>query len=375
MRERTRIYALIAWLAAAYPASSQLRQSRASSPEINPDRRVTFRLQAPNASQVKLWGEWITRANTVENLVRDSDGTWVVTVGPLDPGIYAYSFRVDGLRVLDPRNPMVKTGRDGADANLFEVSGNSPAFYNPRAVPQGTVHLHAYESSTGLGQRRVVVYTPADYLVNRRARYPVLYLLHGSGDTETGWTDVGRAHVIADNLIAEKRARPMIIVMPQGHSAPPGRPEENPMRNGELVEQDLLTDVLPLVEKVYRVEKRGKERGIAGLSMGGFQALAFGLKHPDKFHHIGIFSAGVYGMEGEKQLLDSVRLRKLASPSGLFWIGIGDRDFLLKNAQRLDAMLTEQDIKHDYMMKANAGHTWLFWRECLVEFLPKLFRE
>lgn len=342
-------------------------------PEVHSDRRATFRLKAPKASVVKLWGDWITRFNTTEALEKNEAGLWVVTVGPLPPGKHSYLFIVDDLPMADPNNSRLVLGRDGIEANLIDVPGSAPLPEDERNVPHGIVHTHWYQSSLGLGQRRFLVYTPPDYAVARRAMYPVLVLLHSSGSTETAWTNVGYANLIADNLIAEKRMRPMLIVMSYGWSSAPGEADRDPVANADLVEQDLLRDVMPSVESLYRVERGLQNTAIAGSSMGGFQALEYVLRNPDRFGSIGVFGAGAHGPEGSKRVADTVATGKLRR-MGLFWIGIGDKDSLQRDAQALDAVLVKGNVQHQYAVTPGAGHTWLFWRQCLAGFLPQLFR-
>ena len=350
-------------------AASSLAQPRnaAKSLQVYPDRRITFRLDAPNASEVKLWGDWITRFNTTEALTKNEAGIWAVTVGPLSPGKHSYLFIVDQLVAPDPSNAAVAVNAEGFEANLIDVSGNASLPAEQRDVPHGAVHMHWYKSSVGLGERRFLVYTPPNYAAKRGDRYPLLLLLHGSGGTEADWTNIGSANFIADNLLKEKLMRPMLIVMPDdGKEAPTDR-------NTDRVEQDLLRDVIPAVESLYRVERGARHRAIAGESMGGYQALAYGLRHTETFGNIGVFSAGAHGAEGRNQVMEAVAAGKLKR-FGLFWIGIGGKDPLPADAQALADALTQHNIRHQYVVTPDAGHTWLFWRGCLAEFLPLLFQ-
>ena len=264
-------------------------------------------------------------------------------------------------------------GSEGAEANLITVPGEAPLPDDLRNVPHGAVHTHWYESSVGLGQRRFLVYKPPGYSADRSFRYPLLVLLHGSGSTEAGWTNVGYANLIADNLIAEGRLRPMLIVMPNGHNSGPAEPGRNKVVDADRVEQDLVRDVIPLVESLYRVERGPANTAIAGASMGGYQALAYGLRRPERFGNIGVFSAGAHGVEGTSQVTAAISAGKFRR-IGLFWIGIGENDPMLKDAQALDRVLAQHKIQHRYVVTPDAGHTWLFWRRCLAEFLPQLFR-
>jgi enterochelin esterase family protein len=332
------------------------------SPEVHLGQRVTFRLSAPKAMEVKLWGEWISKFNTVEPMQKGSDGTWSATVGPLEPNLYSYIFLVDGVVVPDPNNANAYLGRDGYAGNLVDVPGPAPKLYQPRPVAHGVLHRHTYNSATGLGLRDAIVYTPPEYHKNPRKKYPVLYLLHGSGDTEHNWTDTGRAEVIADNLIAAGQLRPLIIVMPDGHAAGP---------NGrDAVDQDLRKDLIPLIESAYRTVRHRSARAIAGLSMGAFQALWYGLDHPELYGGIAVLSGGVVDETGELQV---TRFAEKKLPVNPFWLAIGDRDRNLPFARRLDQSLTSNKIAHQLSIAPDSGHTWPFWRQALADLLPNLF--
>jgi enterochelin esterase family protein len=340
------------------------------SPDVLPDKRVTFRLRAPKANEVILRGEWMTEEKQ-RPLEKGENGAWSVTVGPIAPGIYTYSFQVDSVSIVDPLNPSVKGGVRGV-SSYVEVLGESPAVYQVRDVPHGTVSVSWYQSGVLNQTRRVVVYTPPGYERDQKRRYPVLYLLHGSGDTEMEWTSFGRANLVADNLIAEGKAKPMIIAMPFGHATIAGAPAER-NRNTSLFEDDLLKHVLPLVESKYHVAAGQKNRAIAGLSMGGFQSIEVGLKHLDLFGNIGVFSAGVRE-DFETRFADV-----LAKPADLnkklavFWIGIGEKDFLLKSTDLLESILNKHEIKHT-LRKSEGAHQWSVWRLYLSEVLPLLFK-
>lgn len=372
MSTAVRLHVLL--LFTALVCFAQLSAGAVKSPEVHSDSRVSFRLKAPKASAVRLWGDWITRFNTTEALEKNEAGEWAVTVGPLPPGRHSYIFIVDGLAVADPSNTSLAVGREGIEANLIDIPGAGRPPDDERDVPHGTVHMHWYKSSIGLGQRRFLVYTPPGYALAGSTRYPVLVLLHGSGSTEMAWTQVGYANLIADNLIAARRMRPMLIVLPNGWSSAPGQPDRDPVTNGDLVEQDLLRDVFPMTESIYRLERGSRHSAIAGASMGGFQALEYALRNPERFGSIGIFSAGAHGPE-VIQRVDNAAAKGKFDRAGLFWIGIGEKDPFPKDAQALDAVLVKHKVPHQYIVGPNAGHTWLFWRTCLTEFLAQLFSD
>src|SRR5262245_60201385 len=242
------------------------------SPEVHPDRSVTFRVRAPKASEVNLFGDWMT-PNTQQAMTRDEQGVWSATIGPLEPGLAIYTFTVDGVTTPDPVNPRIKL-RARTSASLVNVPGYPPELWEARDVPHGAVEVN-WEKSKVIGDTRAYyVYTPPGYDPARSMRYPVLYLLHGNNDTAAGWTDVGKANFILDNLVAEKKALPMILVMPWGHAVPYGGPQSN---NIATFERYLIGEVIPQVERKYRVARGREDRAIVGLSMGGGHALQIGL--------------------------------------------------------------------------------------------------
>jgi enterochelin esterase family protein len=341
------------------------------SPEVHPDKRVTFRLRAPKASEAMLRGEWMTEEKQ-RAFEKGEGGVWSVTVGPLTPQIYSYSFVVDGVSMVDPRNPMIKGGVRSV-SSYVEVPGDKPALYQTREVPHGTVSVNWYQSSVLSQTRRVVVYTPPGYDQDSKKRYPILYLLHGSGDTEMEWSAYGRANLIADNLIAEGKSKPMIIAMPFGHATLSTVPGER-NRNTSLFEDDLMKCVAPMVESKYRVASGPKSRAIAGLSMGGFQSIEVGLKHLDFFGNIGVFSAGVRD-DFESRFTDVLsKPQDLNKKLDVFWIGIGEKDFLLKSSELLESILNKRDIRHVFV-KTDGAHQWMVWRRYLAELLPLLFQK
>ena len=352
--------------------------------EVRPDRTVLFRLAAPDAASVMLNGDFLEAPPAVQgapppsgsrNMTKDDDGVWTITVGPLHPAVYNYSFIVDGVRNIDPSNPMVKLG-DRSSESMFEVPGDKPAVYDIQQVPHGTVHINWYHSVSLGAPRSIYVYTPPGY-EEGKAKLPVLYLLHGSGDTEAGWVEIGRANLILDNLLAAGTAKPMIVVMPYGRPLPEvmlvpsaGR---GPANADDLFGNDLLRDVIPYVEKLYRVSTKADDRALAGLSMGGGQALRTGLSHLDTFHYIGAFSAAARG-NPEEAFKDffadpAAANRKLK----LFYIACGKADGLFAGSQALNDALEKHQIKHRFA-PSEEGHVWRNWRNYLADFAPQLFR-
>jgi len=333
---------------------------------------VTFRLRAPQAREVTVSGEW---GGKPQELAKDEQGIWSATIGPLAPEIYGYSFTVDGLRIADPGNPALKPMRSPT-TSILEVPGQPPLLHEFQEVPHGTVRHHWYASKS-LGVRRSLhVYTPPGYDKETQIRYPVLYLFHGSGDNDATWAVLGRAHLIIDNLLAQGKVRPMVVVMTDGHAALPqltgGVTPNMISRNVEDFGRDLLEDVLPFVESNYRVKKERTQRAIAGLSMGGGQSLTIGLNHLDLFAWVGGFSSFLRNPETTiaKVLTDAKGTNERLK---LLWIACGKDDRLIEQAQEMSALLKQKDIRHEFLT-TEGNHSWPVWRRYLADFAPLLFR-
>jgi enterochelin esterase-like enzyme len=338
------------------------------SPEVHPDGRVTLRLRAPRAARVKVTGEWThPLANTPELLTRDAQGLWSITVGPLEPNIYIYLFDVDGMIITDPVNPLVKL-RARTSASMVEVPGGKP--WDPRPVPHGALEIQTHDSSVVKGVRQVFVYTPPGYQEGH-TRYPVVYLFHGTNDLAAGWTMAGRANVILDNFIADKKAVPMIVVMPWGHALPFGaRPPAGQPGNNDVFEDYLMKEVAPLVEKKYRVAAGRRNHAVVGLSMGGAQALQIGLHHRDRFATIGVFGSGMTRADFEARYPKAGQGEKL----DLLYVGVGKEDGGRARAKELSETLTAHGLTNTYQ-EVEGGHTYPTWRKLLVETAPLLFRK
>jgi len=310
-------------------------------------------------------------------MTKGTNGVWEITVGPIGPGAYRYNFNVDDVTVIDPRNP------SGSESNentwsLVYVPGSE--FMDTKDVPHGAVAEVTYYSSSLKRFRRMHIYTPPGYEKNQQ-KYPVFYLLHGASDSDDSWSSVGRAGFILDNLIADKKAKPMLVVMPAGHT---GGTSGGSRVSGEF-ERDFMDDVVPLVEKTYRVRTDRNSRAIAGLSMGGGQTLNIGFSHLDKFAYLGVYSSGVFGITGgsrapapnepsweerHKETLDNTKLKKGLK---LVWFATGKDDFVLKTSQATVGMLKKHQFDVVYK-ETTGGHTWINWREYLNEFAPQLFQ-
>jgi len=319
------------------------------SPEINADKTVTLRFRAPSATQVQVVGE-ITQGKGPVAMTKNVDGIWTTTVGPLPPEIWSYNFQVQGVDVTDPSNPAIKPVPPGQSMSSFaEVPDDHSSFYDARPVPHGEVRMILYESRVMGVQRWLWVYTPPYYDKSDKI-YPVLYLLHGNGETQNGWVMNGRANVIFDNLLADHKAQPMIVVMPQGHAlqaagvAPLVKVAGETGMYSPKFAPDLIEGIIPLVEKEFRASQDPNDRAIAGLSMGGGQTLDIGLHHPELFHYILGFSAAV----GEPFLAPSEVLKNSQSSAvlnneiRLLWFSCGASGFCSSGQSRLRAITRRQ---------------------------------
>jgi len=346
------------------------------SPEISPDRHVTFRLAAPAAASVSLSGEFMKGASP---FVKDADGVWSVTVGPLAPEIYAYNFTIDGIKTIDPGNFEVKTGSTASTIeSILEVPGEHPAFYDAQPVPHGEVRTDWYDSKALNSIRRVTIYTPPGYDGSGKTKYPVLYLFHGANADETAWTKLGHVNLILDNLLAAGKMKPFIAVMPFGYPSPPSMPSAAPFRGFSGIAddfgKDLMGDVIPYVQTHYRVYADRDHRAIAGLSMGGVESLEIGLNHLDQFSYVGGFSAAVSPAEFPKTFAGLAADPKAANRQlHLLWIGCGTDDGLFGASNSFSKFLDDSQVKHTFF-KIPGAHTWIVWRQFLNEFAPQLFR-
>ena len=389
------------------PASGDLARSAA-------DRRITFRILAPQAQAIRLAAGDIPGVGQATQLTKGENGVWEITVGPIDPGAYRYNFNVDGVTTIDPRSPFISESNNNV-WSLVHVPGSE--FADTKNVPHGGVAAVTYYS-TALGRfRRMHVYTPPGYERNND-KYPVFYLLHGAGDSDDSWTSVGRAGFILDNLIAAKKAKPMIVVMPAGHTrrgaAAPGAIARTATE--EFV-KDFVGDVMPYIEKNYRVLTDRNNTAIAGLSMGGNHALQVGIPHLNRFAYIGVYSSGLLGAfpglgggrrgapprqrhrpprrprllqprpppaapaapqaptaaDWEKEhaaMLDNASLKKGLK---VFWFATGKDDWLITTTNATVELFKKHGF-NPVMKETPGGHTWINWRDYLNEFAPMLFQ-
>jgi len=350
------------------------------SPEVHADGRLTLRYRAPNATLVTASGELDGQPHP---MTKDAEGVWSVTIGPLQPDIYTYAFNVDGVVALDPRNANTKFGYGNFGAvSIVQVPGNGPQFYDVKDVPHGEVRIRPYMSKTlGVG-RTAWVYTPPGYEQGRD--YPVMYLLHGAGDIESGWTMIGRANNILDNAIAEKRAVPMVVVMPLGYAtqsfwAGPARASATAAPQGgpgalSLVGQDLLNDVMPMIERDYKVSRSADKRAISGLSMGGGQTMNIAFNRPELFRYVVAMSPAAGGVTEANYPAIFKDPSKINSQFKLFWMAVGDNDMLTGPGDiKLSAAMKAAGINHEF--KQTPGrHEWTVWRQYLNETAGLLFK-
>ena len=345
------------------------------SPEVHGDRRVTFRLFAPKASEVLLMGspgilEFTKKPLPLE---KGEGGVWSLTIGPVPPGFYTYGYAIDGgLRMPDPTNPNLELRRWGA-TSIFVIPGLEEAPIDERKVPHGTVHVNFYDSPNLNQQRMVYVYTPPGYETGKQ-KLPVLYLLHGNGQIEASWTWTGRTNVIMDNLLAEGKIKPMIVVMPFGHVTREIKTAANPSAapsptDQGTIEKELMTALKPMVESKYRVLTDRNHRAIAGLSMGSAQSQMITLHNLEQFAYLGAFSAAGNSAEWEKA--DSGVLNQKLK---VLWLGCGREDFAFAGMKKLHDLLEGKKVRHVWN-ESGAGHSWPNWQVYLSKFAQLLFRE
>ncbi len=366
------------------------------SPEVTADRKIAFRIYAPQAQAIRLAAGDIPGVGQTTTLTKGENGVWETTIGPIDPGAYRYNFNVDGVSTIDPRNSATSESNTNV-WSLVVVPGSE--FMDTKNVPHGAVSEVTYFSTALNAFRRMHVYLPPGYEAGS-AKYPVFYLLHGAGDSDDAWTTVGRAGFILDNLIAAKKAKPMLVVMPAGHTTKGNAPGGAGGRNAtEDFVKDLLTDIVPYVGSHYRVMTDRAHTAIAGLSMGGHQTLYAAFPHLEKFAYVGVYSSGLLGGFPElatgrggapggggpaptAMLASDFERSYLAKTNGdaaakkglkLLWFSTGKDDFLLTTTNATVDLLKKNGFTPVYK-ESTGGHTWINWRNYLNEFAPQLFQ-
>lgn len=384
MKKQSFLFIILAVIFSLQLNAQNQRGPRVVSPEIKPDNKVTFRLLAPDATKVTISGNWMPGWGTQVEMAKGDSGIWSVTTEVLAPEFYTYYFNVNGVKTLDIQN--VQVVRDGTRyENYVIVPGAASDVYAVKDVPHGMISKVWYPSPSLNKTRRMYIYTPPGYEASKE-KYPVLYLLHGAGGDEDAWTTLGRTPYILDNLIAAGKAKPMIVVMTNGNawsSAAPGEepktaaaPDYTQMARGGF-EKSLVTDVIPFVEKNYRVLTDKNNRAVAGLSMGGMHTQNISNANPGMFGYIGVMSMGLmnnnrfgnYNEEEHKKQL------KVLQDNGvkLYWIACGKEDFLIESVNNLRKLYDGMGFKYEYM-ETTGGHTWTNWRIYLAELSPKLFK-
>jgi enterochelin esterase-like enzyme len=354
------------------PAPSNVRGGEY--PRILPDLRVTFRVFAPEAKSVAVAGradDSGMNGKTPFPMTRDPKGNWTVTTSPVRPGFHYYELIIDGLHTMDPASETFFGW--GQQTSGLEVPDPTLDFYDIKEVPHGEVHIHWYPSKVTGRSRQAYIYTPPGYDANQKIRYPVLYLQHGAGESERGWTWQGKANFILDNLIAAGKAKPMIVVMENGYAAKAGGSSAPGNRGNEAFAEMMLNDLIPMIDGTYRTIPDREHRAIAGLSMGAGQALNIGLTNLDKFAFIGGFSGGMYQFDPKTSyggvLKDPVVNQKIH----LLWLGCGIEDRSYGQIRKVHEALQSAGIQHAWF-EGPGSHEWQVWRKHLYDFAPRLFK-
>ena len=351
------------------------------SPEIAKDGSVTFKVKASKADTVRLIID--TRVDTL--MKRSGNETWSITLRDLEPDLYMYYFTIDGTKVLDTENAQVlRDVKNVMNTFVLDPNGDCPvAVHN---VPHGKVEAVWYDSPTLNAKRRMMVYLPPGYDENRQ-KYPVFYLLHGTGGDETVWLEQGRAAQVFDNLIANGQAEPMIVVMPNGHTDTPAAPGLGPNNNEqptfahkqwmEGTFEQCFNDIMNWVDNNYRTRATKRYRAIAGLSMGGYHSLYISANQPEDFAYVGLFSPAIGRMDkGQSKIYDDIEAKlvtQFKQHLRLYWMGIGKKDFLYKDNAEFRQLLDKNHLRYTYH-ESGAGHEWANWRDYLIIFTQLLFK-
>jgi enterochelin esterase-like enzyme len=343
------------------------------SPQVNPDNTIIFKYIAPKAKEVRLSAQF---EKGPVPMIKDASGVWSIKVGPVKPDIYPYSFIADGVQVMDPGNVSFFPN-ERFKASLVDIPGDKPLIHSMQDVPHGTITYTSYKSKTLNGiDRPLVIYTPPGYEKNPDKKYPVLYLISGTTDTEETWYKVGRTNFILDNLIAQGKAVPMIIVMPYGNNfieiSGPASPDVIPMY--KAYNNELINDIIPFTEKNFRIIADREHRAVAGFSRGGGQSLWAGLSNTDKFANICSFSAYLTTDAFEQNFPSFYSNPDQTNKQiKLFWLGVGNEDFLYKQAAEFMELLKSKKINARTLI-TTGGHTWMNARLFLASTAQLLFQ-
>lgn len=347
-----------------------------NSPEVHDDHTVTFRLKAPNAKEVKLAGVAVLTALGKDKdkvqFTKGENGIWTLTVGPLEPDMYAYHFVVDGMQITDPSNTYAAFTAMPPYSQLI-IHGEGPAWYDAKNVPHGNVTRHIYHSNVTNGEREMYVYTPPGY--DSKKKYPVLYLVGGSGELPSNWVYDGRVNLIMDNLLAEGKATPMLIAIPNNQVVHRNHPKHAEL-TFDIFEKELRNHVIPLVESAYSVEQNPKGRALSGLSMGGRHTMFVGFRSLDLFANFGVLSAG--DNNAETAVASFLNDPKVNEKVDYLFVGQGTEEangFMGSRVVALHEALNKHHIEHEYYVGGHGGHDWSTWRHLLYyRFLPNLWK-
>src|SRR6478736_2319648 len=355
------LYALVFIFFLAQTSGFAQRPPAINSPDVHADHSITFRYFSRTAQKVILKGEFLTAPMA---MTKDTSGIWSVTVPPVKPDIYPYSFNVDSVELADPNNTYI-FANERFKRSIVDVTGDGPLIHSMQNVPHGKINYHYYPSATLSATRQLLVYTPPGFNANGKMKYPVLYLIHGGSDTEETWTKVGHANLIADNLIAKGLAKPMIIVMPYGNVRPKPMPDFT---------KDVMNDIIPFIESNYPVLTDSKNRAVAGFSVGGGQTLNIGLTNTDKFAWICSYAPFTATEEFQKNFTNwTPDAEKINKQLKLFTISVGTEDFLYESVKKNLAMFDEKKITVKPYIVAG-GHTWMNCKQYLATTLQEIFK-
>lgn len=371
MRRILIIISISLTITSAFEVKAQLMKE----PEVDNQNRVTFTVYAPNAKEVKVvnQSDEMALGAAEYNLTKGKDDTWTVTTKPCRPGLHYYNLSIDGFECADPNSQLYFGWARWS--SCVEIADKRSTFYLPKDTPKGDIIVHWYQSKVTGNTRKCLIYTPPCYRDKNNKRYPVLYLQHGSGESELAWTMQGKVNFILDNLIAESKAVPMIIVMDNGYApAPYATNKYRPSGDENKFEELLLRDLIPEIDSKYRTIDSRESRGLAGLSMGAGQAQRIGFNNLDVFATIGAFSGGMRTFDIDNTYSGVFKNSKLFNDKvKLYWIGCGNLDTAFENLKKFHNSLTDHGINHIWH-EMDGSHEWQVWRNHIYEFAQKIFK-
>jgi enterochelin esterase family protein len=364
--------------APAQPANAASGPQAVVSPQVGADRSVTLRLYAPNAKTVTLNGDFFTSGPTSAPMKLDEKGVWSITLPPQPQGIWGYYFRVDGVRIVDPSNLFVTSSAEFLKSYV-EIPGDTPAFWALRDVPHGQLHEVWYKNPA-MGQRRAIVYTPPGYDPAASRTYPTAYLLHSTTDNETFWSRIGRANLIVDNLLAENRAKPLLLAMIFGHTSVPRGPEEGAggrdLYDVAVIGKDIVDHVIPLMERQFHASRAGKDRAIFGMAMGGYQAITIGMNHPGVFGYVTAASANFRGNMDLAANFPGLNAKLDAAKKDIKYVAMmtgGGEAGSIPQSRRVIEYFTGLGLKADWTVPEGGLHLWQTWRGYFRDLVERKF--